>query len=92
MTDKFNRLSYLQGRMHPKSGRGVRANFVCQTSSQTYLSCILFQGDEDDLEVRSAVGDTVYIDVTHAMPEFKGEVQIGVHGKLRNVILEAIAQ
>ncbi|MDA1264771.1 MAG: flagellar basal body-associated FliL family protein [Planctomycetota bacterium] len=53
---------------------------------------ITFRGDEDDLEVRSAIGDTVYVDVTHAQPGFQGELQIGVHGKLRNVILEAIAQ
>ena len=53
---------------------------------------VTFEGDEDDLEVRSQLGDTIYIDVTHLVPEFQGELKVGVHGKLRNVLLEAIGQ
>lgn len=53
---------------------------------------VTFQGDEDDIQVRSQIGDTIYVDVTHIDPGFVGEVKIGVHGKLRNVLLEAIGQ
>lgn len=53
---------------------------------------ISFHGDEDDLEVRSALGQTVYLDVTHLEPEFQGELKVGVHGKLRTIILKVIAQ
>jgi hypothetical protein len=53
---------------------------------------VIFEGNEDDLEVRSQVDDTVYVDVTHIDPGFMGEVKIGVHGKLRKLLLEAIGQ
>jgi len=53
---------------------------------------VTFEGNEDDLEVRSQVDDILYVDVTRLDPEFMGEVKVGVHGKLRNVLLEAIGQ
>jgi hypothetical protein len=54
---------------------------------------ITFRGDEDDLEMRSSLGDTVYVDVTHIEDGFKGEVQVGVHGKLRRIVIKGtIAQ
>jgi len=53
---------------------------------------IIFRGDEDDLEVPAALGDSIFVDVTRIEPTFVGELKVGVHGKLRNIILEAIAQ
>ena len=53
---------------------------------------VTFKGDEDDLEVRSHTGDTVYVDVTHYDPEFIGDVKVGVHGKLRRITVTAIGQ
>lgn len=51
-----------------------------------------FRGDEDDLEVKDARGDTIYVDMTRIAEDFEGEVQVGVHGKLRTIIFEAIGQ
>lgn len=52
-----------------------------------------FNGDEDDLRVETSAGTTVFLDVTHCNTEFVGQVQIGVHGKLRKIlIVEDIAQ
>ena len=53
---------------------------------------VTFAGNEDDLEVRCQLGDTIYVDVTHLDPEFSGDLKVGVHGKLRNILLEAIGQ
>ncbi len=51
-----------------------------------------FSGDEDDLEIRSQTGETLYVDVTHFDPSFTGELNVGVRGKLRHIVLEAIGQ
>ncbi|MCP3914816.1 MAG: hypothetical protein GY711_04550 [bacterium] len=52
-----------------------------------------FTGDEQDLIVRSLAGDTLYVDVSAVDPEFQGEVQVGVHGRVRKVmIVDAMAQ
>ncbi len=54
---------------------------------------IVFRGDEDDLRIESPSGATLFVDVTHFRDSFQGEVPVGVHGKLRRIILrDAIGQ
>ncbi|MEE8468914.1 MAG: hypothetical protein V3T22_10675 [Planctomycetota bacterium] len=52
-----------------------------------------FRGDEEDLMLEALDGTYVYIDVTGFEADFRGEVPIGCHGKLRKIILNGrIAQ
>lgn len=52
-----------------------------------------FQGNEEDLQVMTTSGKYLFVDVSHYKPDFVGDVPVGVHGKLRKVlILEGIAQ
>lgn len=52
-----------------------------------------FRGDEEDLMLEAQDGTYVYVDVTGFEEDFKGEVPIGCHGKLRKIILNGrIAQ
>lgn len=46
---------------------------------------VVFDGGEEDLLVHSEAGDEVFVDVTDIDPEFQGEVQIGVKGRLRRL-------
>lgn len=48
---------------------------------------IEFSGHEEDLAVRTAEGNTVYIDVSLHKPEFVGDIQVGARGYLRRLIL-----
>lgn len=45
-----------------------------------------YEGHETNLELRSPDGQTLYVDVTGAVPGFEGEVPIGVLGRLRQVL------
>lgn len=54
---------------------------------------VVFTGEEEDLRVETAQGEEVYLDVTHFNEEFVGDIQIGVMGHLRRLILhDTIAQ
>ena len=53
---------------------------------------VTFAGNESELGVRCQLGDTIYLDVAHLDPEFSGDLKVGVHGKLRHILLEAIGQ
>ena len=46
---------------------------------------VAFDGDEMDLMLTDAQGDTLYVDVSGLDPGFEGEVQVGVHGRIRSV-------
>lgn len=48
---------------------------------------VKFGGNETDLEVRSEDGRSVYVDVTKLEEGFKGEVHVGVHGRIRQIHL-----
>ena len=45
-----------------------------------------FEGDEDDLSVTDAAGDTLFLDVTRLEEDFEGDVPVGVHGRIRRVL------
>jgi hypothetical protein len=49
---------------------------------------VTFEGTENDLELTDERGGIVYLDMTSITEEFKGEVPIGVHGTLREVLLK----
>ncbi len=49
-----------------------------------------FKGDERDLRVNDAKGDTVYLNLAGLKPDFSGEVQIGVPGRLRRIYRDQI--
>lgn len=52
-----------------------------------------FHGDEEDLRVESEAGATLFLDVTQVDEDFAGEVPVGVHGRLRKVLIhDTIAQ
>jgi hypothetical protein len=42
-------------------------------------------GDERDLRLVDAKGDDVYVDVTGLNPRFRGEVHVGVAGRVRKI-------
>lgn len=44
-----------------------------------------FEGGEEDLELFNEHGDVLFVDVSHVVPEFKGKVNAGVFGRIRNV-------
>jgi len=47
-----------------------------------------FQGTELDLKVTATSGEIVYVDVTNLDPEFVGEIQIGVQGRIRQIFVK----
>lgn len=52
-----------------------------------------FTGVEEDLRIETDQGETVFVDVTHFVAGFVGEVPLGTHGRLRRLILhQTIAQ
>lgn len=48
---------------------------------------VTFSGDEEDLQVLSAAGESIFLDVTELDDEFVGEIKIGVHGRIRQVFI-----
>ncbi len=46
---------------------------------------VSFHGDEEDLRLLDANGDSVFLDVTSLKPEFEGEVHVGVLGRIRGI-------
>jgi flagellar basal body-associated protein FliL len=46
---------------------------------------VTFSGDESDLELTDGAGNTVYVDVSGLVPEFHGEVHVGVMGRIRSI-------
>ena len=52
-----------------------------------------FIGNEEDLPVMDVTGEVLYLDVSNLNSGFVGEVQIGAHGRIRQVFLSShIAQ
>jgi hypothetical protein len=49
---------------------------------------VAFQGDEHDVEVRDAQDRTVYLDVSAFEEGFQGDLPIGVHGQVREILLK----
>lgn len=46
---------------------------------------VSFTGEERDLKLTGANGETVYVNVTGLMPKFSGKVPIGVAGRVRRI-------
>jgi hypothetical protein len=52
-----------------------------------------FQGDEEDLLVQTDDGSTLFVDVSDLATGFRGEVNVGVMGRIRRVLTgDIIAQ
>jgi hypothetical protein len=49
---------------------------------------VQFEGDERDLRVENELGRVVFLDVTGLDPKFEGQVLVGVHGRLRELLKE----
>lgn len=49
---------------------------------------VAFNGDEMDLAVANASGSFVFVNVTMLVPDFAGEVQVGVKGRTRRILYE----
>jgi len=47
-----------------------------------------FMGEELDLKVSAPSGEFIFVDVTGLNPEFSGEIQIGVQGRIRQVFIK----
>ncbi len=45
-----------------------------------------FSGNETDLVVLDAEGRTLHLDVTGLVADFRGEVQVGTHGRIRRIL------
>jgi hypothetical protein len=48
---------------------------------------VTFVGNEEDLQVLSAAGESIYLDVTEFDEDFQGELELGVHGRIRQVFI-----
>ncbi len=46
-----------------------------------------FVGSESDFEVRTGDGRKLFLDLTRLKPDFRGEVNVGVHGRIRQIHL-----
>ena len=46
---------------------------------------VSFRGDETDLRVDDAIGDSLYLDVSRLRTDFQGEVPVGVLGRVHEV-------
>ncbi len=46
-----------------------------------------FDGDETDLEVVDAGGKSIFVNVTEIVEDFKGELQLGVNGQVRRILV-----
>jgi flagellar basal body-associated protein FliL len=54
---------------------------------------VTFLGDEEDLFVGTETGESIFVDVSEIVPDFVGDVHIGVHGRIRQLFArELIAQ
>ena len=52
-----------------------------------------FEGNEEDLEIRTSTGKVVYVDVTEVVGDYQGELKIGIHGRIRQLFAsDLIAQ
>jgi flagellar basal body-associated protein FliL len=51
---------------------------------------VTYTGDERDLALAASDGTTLYLDVTRVDPEFRGEVAVGVHGRVQKVLWSEI--
>ncbi|MEO0652374.1 MAG: flagellar basal body-associated FliL family protein [Planctomycetota bacterium] len=47
-----------------------------------------FTGEETDLRVEDGAGKYVFLDLTELDPEFRGQVMIGTHGRVRELLFE----
>lgn len=51
---------------------------------------VSWQGHETDLAVVAADKSVLYVDVTHVEPDFKGELPLGVKGRVRKVLWDEV--
>jgi hypothetical protein len=49
-----------------------------------------FQGTENDLQVEDAQGQTLYVDVSDLDHGFRGDVQVGVQGRIRSIYFASL--
>ena len=79
-----------RGRFHDHL---LKVDAVAQTLQIDDGPVFEFEGDEEDLELHTAAGRTVYVDVTEIVGDFQGEVKVGVHGRIRQLFAsDLIAQ
>jgi len=76
-----------RGRYHDHVIRVDAAMKTLQLDGGTEVT---FEGDESDLELTAADETKVYVNVTDLAPGFKGEVPIGIKGKIRKVLWENV--
>ena len=50
-----------------------------------------YLGDERDLQVHDGRGNRVYLDVSELKEDFSGDVMIGVHGQIHEVLFPEFA-
>ncbi len=49
---------------------------------------LVFEGDERDMRVENERGRSVYLDLTGLVDGFKGQVRVGVHGRVKSLLKE----
>ena len=49
-----------------------------------------FTGDESDLRIEDGAGKVIYLDLTGHDPDFRGQVMIGTHGRVRELLFEKL--
>jgi hypothetical protein len=78
--------SSLRGLLHESA---LLVDAAAKTISLDGGPPVRFEGTERDLRVVSKDGASAYVDVTGIVPEFSGEVPIGVPGRVRGIYRES---
>ena len=76
-----------RGRYHDHS---IKVDAVQKTLQLDGGPEVTFEGNESDLELTAADGTKVYVDLTGLSEGFKGEVPIGIKGRVRKVLWENV--
>lgn len=82
--DSHDRFGTFRGAFHEHS---IEVDTVAKTLKLADGDVLTYTGSESDLELRTADGRKVFVDVTKLKPKFKGSVRVGIHGRIRQVHL-----
>lgn len=82
-------LSHSKATFRPPFDEGLlKIDSAAMTVQLGEGEAVEFKGTEDDLELTDELGRTLFLDVTGLNPEFSGDVSVGIHGAVREVLVK----
>ena len=82
--DSQHRFGTFRGAFHEHT---LEVDAVARTLNLANGDLFSYSGSETDFEVRTSDGRKLFVDVTKVKPSFKGKVNVGIHGRIRQVHL-----